>query len=287
VRVSIRFLGVGVLVLIAAAIATLLPSTAAAQPEPEFPDEAPYAPGEWNIGRRVDESQFRYCVDPRDPAWQQDGEIADAIAHGLLLQPTRYVTPGEFVVEDLTRLYAILLEHCDVYMGFKLIPGGYPAWVTLTRPYSEVGYVFVTARLDIRALADLPPGRPIAATRGTTAHIRLASYNIALPANQRWPIFPYGTDQLSLESVLSNTADLALVWEPSFRDMQRQNPAYAAFRIIAPTPLPPTTLGVGGLLLRQNTFLRAAIDQAIAALTADGTIPAILNKYKSPATGKP
>jgi polar amino acid transport system substrate-binding protein len=44
---------------------------------------------------------------------------------------------------------------------------------------------------------------------------------------------------------------------------------------------------VGGLLLSRNTFLRAAVDQAIAALTADGTIPAILSKYKSPAAGKP
>lgn len=283
---SISFLKVGVLVL-TAAVAALLPAPAAAQQEPEFFDDQPYAPGEWNIGRRMDESQFRYCVDPRDPAWKQDGEIADAIAHGLLLQPQRYVVPSEFEVEDLTRIYAILLEQCDVYMGFKLIPSGYPSWVALTRPYGEFGYVFVTARPDVRALADLPPGRPIAATRGTTAHVRLVSYNIALPPAQRWPVFPFGSDQLALESTLSGTADVALVWEPSFRDTQQSNPAYAAFHIIAPTPLPPTTLGVGGLLLRQNTFLRAAVDQAITALTADGTIPAILNKYKSPATGKP
>lgn len=276
----------GMLVL-AAAVAALAPSPVAAQMEPEFYDDLPYAPGEWNIGRRMDESQFRYCVDPRDPAWQMDGEIADAIAHALLLQPQRYVTPSEFEVEDLTRLYAILLEHCDVYMGFKLIPGGYPGWVTLTRPYTEVGYVFVTAKPDIRALADLPPGRPIAGTGGTTAYIRLASYNFALPSAQRWPIFPYGTDQLALDALLAGTVDIALVWEPSFRAAQQENPAFAPFRVVAPAPLPPTTLGVGALLLKPNTFLRAAIDQAIAALMADGTIPAILSKHKYAAPGRP
>lgn len=284
--VSISFLHLGAVALMAA-FAALLPAPAAAQQEPEFYDDQPYAYGEWNIGRRMDQSQFRYCVDPRDPTWQLDGDVAEAIAQGLLLQPQRYVIPSEFEVEDLTKVYAILLEHCDVYMGFKLIPGAYPAWVTLTRPYTEIGYAFVTGKPGMRALSDLPPGRPIAATRGSTAHVRLVSYNLALPVQQRWPIYPFGNDQLSLEALLAGSADVALVWEPSFREMQQQNPAVAAMQIIGPAPLPPTKLGVGGLLLSQNTFLRAAIDQAIAALTADGTVPAILNKYQYSAAGKP
>ncbi len=37
--------------------------------------------------------------------------------------------------------------------------------------------------------------------------------------------------------------------------------------MIDPTPLPPTTLGVGALLLSDETFLRTAVDEAIAALT--------------------
>ncbi len=262
-------------------------TAASAQQEPEFYNDQPYAYGEWNIGRRMDQSEFRYCVDQRDPGWKQDGEIADAIAGALLLQPKRYVTPSEFAVEDLTKIYGILLENCDVYMGFKLIPSGYPPWVAVTRAYYEVGYAFVTGKPGINALADLPAGRPIAATGGTSAHVRLVSYNISLRPEQRWPVFPYGSDQLVLESLAAGTADVGLLWATSFRDMQQQNPAYAGLRIISSSPLPPTNLGVGGLLLKQNTFLRAAVDDAIKALTADGTIAAILNKYKTPQTGKP
>jgi polar amino acid transport system substrate-binding protein len=268
-------------------VAALLPARVSAQQEPEFYDDEPYAPGQWNIGRRVDQSEFRYCVDPRDPSWQVDGEIADAIAQDLLLQPQRYVVPSQIVLEDITKLYAILLEHCDVYMGFKLIPEGYPGWVTLTRAYDEVGYVFVTAKSEIHALADLPPGRPIAATIGTTAHIRLVSYNMAVPAEKRWPTFPYGTNELALQAVHDGSADVALVWGPSFWDKQQHDPAYAAFHIIDSAPLPATKLGVGGLLLQKNTFLRAGIDQAIDALVSDGAIQAILDKYKYPATAKP
>lgn len=278
-----RAAGLGLAVLAAVAV----PRAALAQLEPEFYNDQPYAYGEWNMGRRVDDTQFRYCVDPRDPGAEQDGEVGDAIARGLLLQPQRYVIPNDAEIEDLTKLYSILLQHCDVVMGFKLIPGGYPPWVGLTRAYTQVPYVFVTARTDLKTLADLPPGRPIAATGGTTAHVRLASYNLSLSPQKRWPIFPYGSDQMALEGVASGAADVGVVWAPSFRAQQRANPAIASFRVIASDPLPATTLGVGGLMLRQNAFLRSAIDQAITAMTSDGTLAAISSRYGPQAAGKP
>ena len=57
--------------------------------------------------------------------------------------------------------------------------------------------------------------------------------------------------------------------------------------MIDPNPLPPTTLGVGALMLANETFLRTALDEAIAALSEDGTIAGILEKYGFPATAKP
>lgn len=261
----------------------LCASPAWAQQEPDFYDDQPYAPGQWEIGRQLNQSEFRYCVDPRDPSWEVDGEIADAIAQALLLEPKRYVVPSEFVLEDLTRVYAILLQDCDVYMGFKLIPDGYPDWLTLTRPYDDAGYDFVTSKPDLHALADLPAGQPIAGTVGTTATIRLSLYVAALPAEKRWPVFPFGTDELALSALADGTTQVALVWGPSFWARQQSDPAFATFHTIDPKPLPATTLGVGGLLLKQNAFLRTQVDQAISALIADGTIQGILDKHKYPA----
>ena len=260
---------------------------ARAQQDPDFYDNQPYAPGQWAIGRPLNQSELRYCVDPRDPSWQVDGEIADAIAQILLLQPKRYVVPSEFANEDFTKVYAILLKDCDVYMGFKLIPEGYPDWVTLTRAYDEVGYAFVAAKPELHALADLPPGRPIAGTLGTTATLRVSTYSAALPVEKRWPVFPFNADDRTLKAVLDGTADVGVVWGPSLWDKQQHDPAYAALHIIDSRPLPPTTLGVGGLLLKQNAFMRSQIDQAIAALAKNGTIQAILDKYKYPATVQP
>jgi polar amino acid transport system substrate-binding protein len=281
-----RLAGPFVALALAVAGAVLSPMPASAQQEPEFFDE-PFAPGQWNVGRRVDPSVLRYCVDPRDPSWEVDGAIADAVAGALLLEPHRYVVEHQIVIEDITKVYELLLKDCDVHMGFKLIPEGYPEWVTLTRGYYETQYVFVAADPAIHALADLPPGHPIGATIGTSAHIRLVSYLTALPADRRWPIYPYGTNELSLESLLNGSVEVALVWAPSLWSKQQTDPAYAGFHVLDPKPLPPTTLDVGGLILKQNTFLRTSIDQAIAALTTDGTIQAILDRYKFPATAKP
>ena len=271
---------------LAVPVAALLPAPASAQQEPEFFDK-PYAPGQWNIGRRLDESQLRYCVDPRDPAWEVAGAIADAIAGALLLEPQRYVVQSDIVVEDITKVYAIMLKHCDIHMGFKLIPEGYDNWVTLTRAYYESQYVFVTADPNIHALADLAPSRPIGATVGTSAHIRLVSYLMALPADKRWPTYPYGTNDLALESLLKGSVAVALVWAPDLWAKQQADHAYAGLHVIDPNPLPPTSLGVAALMLSNETFLRTAVDQAIAALISDGTIQSILDKYKFPATAKP
>ena len=261
-------------------------TTGAFAQEAEF-DDVPFAPGQWNIGRRLDESQLRYCVDKRDPDWEVAGAIADAIAAGLLLEPVRYVVESEIAVEDITKVYGRMLEHCDVYMGFKLIPEGYAPWIALTRAYYDTQYVFVAADPALKALADLPPGRPIGATVGTTAHIRLVSYQTALPAEKRWPAYPMGTNDAALEALHNGSVDVALVWAPSLWGKQKADPAYANLHVIDPRPLPPTVLGVGAVVLADQKFLRSAIDEAIAALTADGTIGQILESQNFPATAAP
>ncbi|WP_108459342.1 substrate-binding periplasmic protein [Devosia naphthalenivorans] len=270
---------------LALAMIALLIGPTVAQ-EAEF-DAVPFADGQWEIGRRLDESQLRYCVDKRDPAWEVAAAIADAIASGLLLEPQRHVVESDIVVEDVTKVYARMLKHCDVHMGFKLIPEGYGSWISVTRAYYDTQYVFVTADPDLQRLADLPPGRAIGATVGTSAHIRLVSYLSALPAERRWPAYPYGTNDLALESLLDGVVDVALVWAPNLWAKQRQDPAYANLHVIDSTPLPPTTLGVGAIVLSDQKFLRNAIDEAIVALSADGTFANLLESYEFPATVVP
>lgn len=280
--VFLRLASLLVAIVLSVPLMALSTGLAVAQ-EAEF-DTVPYADGQWSIGRRLDESQLRYCIDKRDPDWEVAGAIADAIAAGLLLEPKRYVVQSEIIIEDISRVYARMLEHCDVYLGFKLIPEGYAPWIALTRAYYEAGYVFVAADPALHALSDLPPGHPIGATVGTTAHYRLLTYQQALPADKRWPVYPMGTNDAALEGLLNGTSEVALVWAPSLWGKQRSDPAYAKLHVLDPSPLPPTTLGVGAVVLSNQKFLRNAIDEAVVALTADGTLAEILEKFDFPAT---
>ena len=282
----LRLLALLLAMTLAVPVSVIATGTASAQGEPEF-NEVPYADGQWELGRRLDESQLRYCVDPRDSDWELAAAIADAIAGALLLEPVQYVVQKEMILEDISKVYKLMLENCDVHMGFKLIPEGYAQWVSLTRAYYESEYVFVTTDPTLKSLADLPPGRTIGATIGTSGHIRLISYNAALPPEKRWRAFPYGTGDLALESLINGAVDVALVWAPELWGKQRSDPAYAGLRVIDPAPLPSTKLGVGAIVLANQTFLRNAIDEAIVALTADGTLEGILETFEFPGTAAP
>jgi polar amino acid transport system substrate-binding protein len=65
--------------------------------------------------------------------------------------------------------------------------------------------------------------------------------------------------------------------------MRQKDPAIAKLRLISPRPLPESSIAVGATLLARESFLRTTVDQAIASLTADGTIQDILDSEKFPA----
>jgi polar amino acid transport system substrate-binding protein len=245
--------------------------------------ETPFVADEWRYGRHAGESTLTFCLDKRDPDWPVAEKIGAAIAGALLLQPKQVTIEDDTVGDELDVLYQKLLDSCDLYLGFKLIADAYPDWLMVTRPYYRTSYALVTIDAHLTALADMKPDRAIAATLGTVADLRLIQYLQALPAAQRWARFPMSTDEAALKSVVAGTAGAALVWAPSLWALSRTEPTLAALKPIAPKPLPPASVDVGAALLGKETYLRSALDQAIAALLADGTIAAILAKDGFPA----
>ncbi len=191
---------------------------------------------------------------------------------------------GENVVgEDLDNIYRVFLETCDLFLGFKLIPDAYPQWLTVTRPYYRASYVFAGTNADWKSLADVPKSQAIGATIGTSADLRLIQYLQALPPKERWNRFPMSSDEFALRALLRGTVGVALVWAPALWALQMNDETFTKLRLIAPTPLPASTADVGAALLANETFLRSSVDQAIASLTADGTIRKIMSSSKFPA----
>ncbi len=245
--------------------------------------QTPFVPDEWKFGKRQESSTLHYCLDARDPDLPVARKIGEAIAGALLLQPKEHVIGDNVVGEDLDNLYRVFLETCDLYLGFKLIPDAYPEWIKLTRPYYRGFYVLAVTEAGWNSLADVPKTRPIGSTMGTSADLRLTQYLIALRPAERWDRFPLASDEAALAALLKNTIGVALVWGPSLWALQRSDPALGKLRLISPAPLPRASADVGAAILANESFLRSNIDQAIASLSADGTIKAILDREKFPA----
>jgi polar amino acid transport system substrate-binding protein len=246
--------------------------------------ETPYVPDEWKYGRHQTGSTLQYCLDIRDPDLPVARKIGQAIAGALLLEPRPHELGQIASGEDLDNLYRVFLETCDVFLGFKLIPDAYPQWLAVTRPYYRTSYVLATANTQWNSLGDMPRTQAIGATIGTSADIRLIQYLQSLPADSQWSRFPMGSDELALRALVRGTVSAALVWGPSYWALRQSDPAFGGLKIIPSRPLPDSAVDVGATLLSRETFLRSNIDQAIAALTADGTIQSILDGEKFPAT---
>jgi polar amino acid transport system substrate-binding protein len=251
---------------------------------PVAAQDTPFVPDEWKYGRRQDGSSLQYCLDVRDPDLPVARRIGKAIADALLLTPKPHEIGQNAIGEDIDNLYRVFLETCDIYLGFKLIPDAYPAWLAVTRPYYRTGYVMVTTDPKWSTLADMPRSQAIGATIGTSADIRLIQYLQALAPDDRWSRFPMGSDELALQALARGTVGVALVWAPSFWVLRQSDPAFANLRVISAKPLPDGAVEVGATLLAKETFLRSNVDQAIASLTADGTIQSILDSEKFPGT---
>jgi polar amino acid transport system substrate-binding protein len=261
--------------LVAGILAWLLPAPTSAQ--------TPFVQDEWRFGRRQDGATLHYCVDERDPDLPVARQIGAAIAGALLLEGKEHAVGEDWSGEDIEQIYQVLLETCDVFLGFKLIPDAYPDWLTITRGYYRGAYVFVTADANWKSLADVPLSRPIGGTIGTGADIRLIQYLEALKPAERWSHIPVASDEAALRDVTEGKLAAAVVWGPSFWALQKANPDLARLRIIAPKPLPASSADVGAVMLTRETYLRTNVDLAIAALTADGTIATILKSFGFPA----
>jgi polar amino acid transport system substrate-binding protein len=249
-----------------------------------FAQDTPYVPDEWKYGRRQSGSTLQYCLDTRDPDLPVARRIGQAIAGALLLEPKPHELGQISAGEDIDNLYRLFLETCDVFLGFKLIADAYPQWLAVTRPYYRTSYVVVTTNPQWKALSDMPRDQAIGATIGTSADIRLVLYLQSLPADRQWSRFPMGSDELALRALARGEVGAALVWGPSVWALRPADPAFAALRILPPQPLAESAVEVGATLLSRETFLRNSVDQAIAALTADGTIQSILDSEKFPAS---
>lgn len=268
----------------AAALATALLALASGSAQ------APVLPPEWFPNREpsVDAQAVSFCEDPREPAHEVDRAIAEAVTDALLVEPRIHVVERQIRVEqEYEGLYIDLIDHCAVYLGFKLYSNAYPGWLTLTRPYYEARFVVLTPNPEWRALEDVPRDVHIGAVQGTMGDIRFITYNNSLPAAERWQRAPVGRPEEAFDALMNGVVGALIVWEPWWWYLSQQRPELAELAVLDAPVVSEPWIGVGGITLADRTFVRSQVDEAIAALSGDGTIAAILEQHGFPGRAVP
>jgi polar amino acid transport system substrate-binding protein len=240
-------------------------------PEHWFQERAPAADGE----------AISFCVDPRDPGHPVDAAIAEAIAEALLTNVRLHVVGSGFEQDDFDDLYFELIEHCAVYMGFRLYAEAYPEWLTFTRSFYEARFVLLATE-PWRHLDDIPLETPIGVVQGTLGDIRFLLSNNSKPASQRRPRHPLGRPTIAFDALMEGRVGALVVWEPWWWWLRQQQPELADLHVVQAPVVSEPPVGVGAVLTADRTFIRATVDQAIAALVADGVIQTILDEFDYP-----
>lgn len=248
--------------------------------------QPPVLPPEWfpNRSPSRDAMAVSFCEDPRDPVHEVDRAIAEAIAEALLLEPRIHVVDRQVRGEsEYEGLYIDLIDNCSVYLGFKLYAEAYPEWLMLTRPYYEGRFVVLAAEPSWQRLEDVPRDVRIGVVQGTMGDIRFITFNNSRPAGQRWQRTPVGPAEEAFGVLLDGGVGALIVWEPTWWALSRERPELAELHVVEAPVVSEPWIGVGGITLADRQFVRSQVDQAIEALTSDGTIAEILERYGTPA----
>jgi polar amino acid transport system substrate-binding protein len=259
------------------AVTVLSAGVALAQAQPQLPDQ-------WFQQRQpeADGDAISFCVDLRDPGHVVDGAVAEAIALGLLVNVRLQVIDSVYDDEDFESLFFSLSERCSVFLGFRLYADTYPGWMTITRSMYEGRFVVLTANPDWRRFDDIPVDVPIGVVQGSLGDVRFLLSNNTLPAAQRRPRFPLGHPTFAFDGLMNGRVGALLVWEPWWWWLKQSRPELAALHVVEARHISEPPVGVGGVLLADRTFVRAAVDQAIGALIQDGTIQEIIDAFTYP-----
>lgn len=269
------------------AVAFLLGSVSA-QVAPPADGAPPDVPREYiERFRNLGGDRLRFCVYPLGLTAELDREVARAIAGALLVEAEVFEVSSVIRVPGLStipiseeELFVHLSNNCDAFLGFTLGTGLYDPWLTPSRPYATTRFVAVTLDEQLRRLGDLPPGGVVGTEMLTEGDAQVGAYLRSLPEDRRWRRFPYPHAPVLIERLGDGTVTVAVAWEPAVMYATELHGLEA--RVLDPAPVSLPTRDIGMVLRSDQLFVRDAVDAAIAALVADGTLAEIFERVGFP-----
>lgn len=226
--------------------------------------------------RERPEGTITFCLNPHSIQVDFDRAVGETLAEILLLEarfvdivPELVISFDHLITLDPQELYIHLHNECDALLGYAMPPTELPDWLTITRPYYETRFVFLTDDPELANLGDVPPGEAIGSRIGSPGDGALLRYTLAQGENERWQRLPYNGYERLLERTFDGTLAGSVIWEPAIgAAVERGMIDPGAARIVPADPVPEATLGFALVLLAENSFLRMLLDDAIAAFAA-------------------
>ncbi len=180
-----------------------------------------------------------------------------------------------------TELYQVLFNGCQALGGFLFSTSQFPNWLTITRPYAIMGFVAATTSPTAATLGDFGSDARIGTKMGSSADLAFIDQAGSRPEQRRFRRVPYPNNQLLIDRLQEGELEAMIIWEPGLAQWSAANPG-SDIRIIPADPVRLPRQQFGIVLLQRESFLRSALDDAIVALTQDGTIDRLLAEHGLP-----
>jgi ABC-type amino acid transport substrate-binding protein len=254
-------------------VATFL-STAAALAQGGVPSEL------FNNTRRQAGDTIKACFDRTSLGRPFDQAVAEAIGDALFLDVTTIEGFGGFPVNGdgfLDELALAMNNTCDIFMGVSVTSGNQISDAfSVTRPYATIPFVVAVANPDWQSLADIPKDQRLGTALASLGELNYINWQQQQPEAARWRRLPYADPNLMATRVLDGTLAGMILWQPVLARLKGERADASILHVVDSNPVPPTEVRVGALVSSRNNFLRSQVDQAIDALTADGTIDRLM-----------
>ncbi|MCC6984767.1 MAG: transporter substrate-binding domain-containing protein [Bauldia sp.] len=232
---------------------------------------------------RLDQT-IRFCIVSNSPLHDLDRAVAEAIGEVLLVQAETFDLDLNIVQNAVERdrvLFINLTDNCDAVMGTNLAWRSLPEWLTVSRSYYNAPHMLAVRAGTYGRLDEIPFGKAVGVALFSVVDQQFTSYLGTLPPERRWFRLPYDDIPTMLADIRAGIVEGGLL--PSPLAGTESNPDLDGLDMVPTAPLRIEPMQLGALLLSNDTFIRTALDQAIEALQADGTIDRILAEKGFPA----
>ncbi|ARO15592.1 extracellular solute-binding protein [Ketogulonicigenium robustum] len=236
--------------------------------------------------RTSQDNKLTFCYNGFNALSEFEQDLAQALGDALLTEVTLFTykegdlqsTPTSYdyrlPVSD-EQIFVLLAQNCDAFMGYVANTNA-PEWMKVTQPYINVESILFSANPDIHRVADLTPPVRVGIRMTTPGDSQLISYVNSTPG---WSRTPYHDNGRVVERVLDGSTTLGMIWRQGFylarHDMGDDPKIFA----LDDLPFVARTSAIGIATRGQDGYLNTMLNDAIAALMADGTIEALQIKH--------